>query len=226
MSSQAKWGTRGLLVAALVFAVAAPAAAHTEPGSPEDEAFRLYEKEVLAQVAASHQRGAKPMAIPDIFGQGSVLNVGNFVMKVTNNGLVGNPFTNLSSDPSGQWPGASAIEYLNFAGFAVGAVNPFATDPAAVRRVSYLNLEWRPATLDPEDRIYRAYDGIVNGIRFVNDDSDNDPLTGDPLIDEDFLDGRDNVGDGKIDEDYAAISQKVMRTDLYEEALQKAGLTS
>src|SRR5262249_15318446 len=46
---------------------------------------------------------------------------------------------------------------------------------------------------------------------------DFDPLTGDPLIDEDFLDGHDNDGDGKIDEDYAAIGQQmfscVMRDD-------------
>ena len=72
-----------------------------------------------------------------------MLNVGNVVMKVTNNGLVGNPFTNTSSDPSCQWPGASAVEYMNFCGIGLGAVNPFATDPNAVRRVSLLQ-EWRP----------------------------------------------------------------------------------
>src|SRR5262249_44978136 len=74
--------------------------------------------------------------------------------------------------------------------------------------VSYLQ-EWRPPTLDPGDRIYRAYDGILNGTRFVNDDGDFDPLTGLARIDEDFLDGRDNDGDGKIDEDYAAIGQRM-----------------
>src|SRR5437762_8335023 len=96
------------------------------------------------------RRGARPLAIPDIFGAGSVLNVGNVVMKVTNNGIIGNPFIT-SSDPSGQWPGTSAVEYLNFISIAMGAVNPFATDPNAIRRVSYLQ-EWRPATLDPEDK--------------------------------------------------------------------------
>ncbi len=212
MTEVVKWGARGLWLVFLAGVMAAPAWSRSQPGDIEDQAFRSYEQEVLARVranASASRRGARPMAIPDIFGQGSVLNVGNFVMKVTNNGLVGNPFTNISSDPSGQWPGASAIEYLNFAGFAVGAVNPFATDPNAVRRVSYLNNEWRPATLDPEDRIYRGYDGVVNGIRFTNDDSDNDPLTGDALYDEDFLDGRDNDGDGKIDEDFAAIGQQM-----------------
>ena len=80
--------------------------------------------------------------------------------------------------------------------------------------------EWRPPTLDPEDQIYRAYDGIINGTRFVNDDGDNDPFTGDPKIDEDFLDGRDNDGDGRIDEDYGALGQQmysfVMRDDTRE----------
>lgn len=146
--------------------------------------------------------------IPDIFGPGAVLSVGNFFLKVTNNGFNGNPFTNISSDPSGQWPGASGIEYVNFIGLAVGAVNPVASDPVAVRRVSYIT-EWRPATLDPEDRMYRAYDGIANGTRFVNDDGDQDPITGEARFDEDFLDGRDNDGDGAIDEDFAAIGQQV-----------------
>ncbi|HEY6195237.1 MAG TPA: hypothetical protein VI504_09365 [Candidatus Eisenbacteria bacterium] len=207
-----RWITRALWLAALLATFAVPTWARLRPDEPEYQDLRAYEQEVIARIHTNAQmagrRGAQPMAIPDIFGQGSVLNVGNFVMKVTNNGLVGNPFTNVSSDPSGQWPGTSAIEYLNFAGIAVGAVNPFATDPNALRRVSYLQ-EWRPATLDPEDRIYRGYDGIVNGTRFVNDDSDRDPLTGFDLVDEDFLDGRDNDGDGRIDEDFGAIGQQM-----------------
>jgi plastocyanin len=160
-----------------------------------------------------------PLAQEDIFGPGSVLSVGNIQMKVINNATIGNPFTNTSSDPSGQWPGASGVEYLNAIVLAVGAVNPTATDPVSIRRVSYFR-EWRPPTLDPEDKIYRAYDGIVNGTRFVNDDGDNDPFTGDPKIDEDFLDGRDNDGDGRIDEDYGAVGQQmysfVMRDDTRE----------
>jgi hypothetical protein len=166
---------------------------------------------------------ARPSAIPDIFGPGAVLSVGNVLMKVTNFGIFGNPWTNVSSDPSGQWPGASGIEYLNLAGLAVGAVNPMATDPNAVRRVSSLT-EWRPPTLDMEDKMYRAYDGILGGARFVNDDGDkytrNEGLYQagvDERIDEDFLDGRDNDLDGSIDEDYGALGQQtitcVMRDD-------------
>jgi hypothetical protein len=164
-------------------------------------------------------------ALPDIFGPGAVLSVGNINMKVTNYGFVGNPFTNLSSDPSGQWPGASAIEYLNFLGLSVGAVNPQATTPDAIRRVSYAT-EWRPATLDPEDKMYRAYDGIVNGTRFVNDDnSPPDPITGFPAIDEDFLDGRDNDGDGRIDEDFAALGQQMYTCDIWDNTVQAVNTT-
>jgi len=207
----AKWGARGVCAAVLVCVLVPPVAAHLRPDDPETQGLTEYVQEVTARIranASASRRGARPVAIPDIFGAGSVLNVGNLVMKVTNNGVIGNPFTNVSSDPSGQWSGASGTEYLNFIGIGLGAVNPFATDPNAVRRVSYLQ-EWRPPTLDPEDRIYRAYDGIVNGQRFVNDDGDFDPLTGLPRIDEDFLDGRDNDGDGKIDEDFAAIGQQM-----------------
>jgi len=153
-------------------------------------------------------KGARPADVPDIFGPGAVLNVGNIYMKITNNGWIGNPSLATSSDPSAQWPGASGIEYLNVFSLAVGGVNPLATDPNAVRRVSSGG-EWRPATLDPVDKIYRAYDGILNGARYINDDQDSDPITGLPRIDEDFLDGRDNDLDGKIDEDFAAIGQQM-----------------
>jgi hypothetical protein len=51
-------------------------------------------------------RTATPAALPDITGPGAVLTVGNVAMKVTNFGTLGNPFVT-SSDPSGQWPGAS-----------------------------------------------------------------------------------------------------------------------
>ncbi|HEY2955960.1 MAG TPA: hypothetical protein VGK89_12000 [Candidatus Eisenbacteria bacterium] len=163
-----------------------------------------------------------PVAAPDIFGHGSVLNVGKVVEKVTNFGFNGNPFTTTSSDPSGQWPGQSGVEYLFAQTIAVGGVNPQVSegDPVSRRRVSS-GIEWRPPTLAPEDHIYPAYEGIVNGKRFFNDDGDKNPA--EPLdylqdkVDEDFLDGRDNDGDGAVDEDYGAVGQQmfslVMRDD-------------
>ena len=212
MRLTSKWATRFLLVAGVAGVCVTPAWSRMRPEDPEHQYFQAYEQEVLARMESSNgRRGARPMAIPNIFETGtSVLNVGNLVMKVTNNGLVGNPFTNVSSDPSCQWPGTSAVEYMNFAGLAFGAVNPLATDPNAIRRVSS-GQEWRPATLDVEDKVYRGYDGIVNGVRFVNDDGDLDTNhpTNAGLYDEDFLDGRDNDGDGQIDEDFAAIGQQM-----------------
>jgi len=157
--------------------------------------------------------GLEPNAPPDIFGPGKVTTYSNVWMKVTNIGTLGDgPFVATSSDPSGQWPGASGVEYLFSAYLYVGAVNPEQQDPTLKRRVSNA-FEWRPATLDEKDRIYQTYEGNTGGLRFVDDDADH-------LIDEDPLDGYDNDGDGKIDEDYAAISQQeytcIMRDDTKE----------
>ena len=168
-------------------------------------------------------RGPQPEAQPDVFGPGAVLTVGNIRMKVTNVALLGNIFAS-SADPAGQWPGASSVEYLNFMAMGVGAVNPFATDPTAIRRVSYYD-EWRPFSLDAEDKIYRGYDGIVNGTRYVNDDHDVDPgsILEPPLnhrVDEDFLDGRDNDGDGQIDEDFGALGQEMYSFTMWDNTLQ------
>src|SRR5690349_20553802 len=99
-----------------------------------------------------------PQAVPEINGPGRVSTVGNVWLKTTNIGVMGNPFTANSSDPSAQWPGPSGNEFLFYWGLWVGAKNPEATDPALVRRVSQ-NTEWRPPTPAPEDRIYQSYDG-------------------------------------------------------------------
>jgi hypothetical protein len=180
-------------------------------------------KQLSAQYDARPGRGrVGPMAVPDIFGHGAVLSVGKVIEKITNFGFNGNPFQNTSSDPSGQWPGQSGTEYLFAQTIAVGAVDPAiaAGDPVSRRRVSS-GIEWRPPTLAPEDRIYPAYEGIVNGKRFSNDDGDRDEA--EPIdylqqkVDEDFLDGHDNDGDGRVDEDYGALGQQmyslVMRDD-------------
>ena len=159
-------------------------------------------------------RGLGPEDVPDIFGPGAVLQAGRLRMKVTNIGLLGNPFPLLSSDPSGQWPNQSGVEYLHHIGLVVAATNPFVPTPFNFNhRVSDLT-EWRPATLDPVDKIYQTHDGMLNGARFVNDDGDRYPQdegmhrAGDDRIDEDFLDGYDNDLDGLIDEDHAALGDQ------------------
>jgi hypothetical protein len=228
MTNASFWNRTALLVLVLAFAAAhaVPVAAQGRlkkefPGLDQAEMDQIlvdYAGQAAAQRMEWGNSRIRPTDVPDIFGPGAVLTVGNIFMKVTNFGFVGNPFTNLSSDPAGQWPGSSGIEYLNFFGLAVGAVNNFASDPKAVRRVSFAT-EWRPATIDSEDRMYRGYDGIINGARFVNDDGDFD-TEGASLIDEDFLDGRDNDGDGLIDEDHSALGQQlfscVLRDDTQE----------
>src|SRR6058998_992978 len=87
-------------------------------------------KEALPEYFTKHGSDGRmgPEDLPDVFGPGSVLTVGNVFMKVTNFGHCGNFFTNLSSDPGGQWPGSSGVEYLSTIRLAVGAVNPVATD--------------------------------------------------------------------------------------------------
>jgi hypothetical protein len=194
-----------LLALAAVLTMAVPPRARAHPDAETLEFLRAI---MPSDTASVRGRRAAPAAIPDIYGPGAVLNVGNLYMKVTNIAAIGNPLPSASSDPSLQWPGASGVEYLSTCYLAVGGVNPTATDPNAIRRVSYAT-EWRPPSLDPEDRIYKAYDGIINGQRLVNDDGDVNPLTGNALVDEDFLDGRDNDGDKKIDEDYAAVGQEM-----------------
>jgi len=145
--------------------------------------------------------GLGTLAVPDIYGPGKVSTVCNVWMKTTNIGALGNPFTAQSSDPSGQWPGASGIEYLFAVYLYVGAKDATVSDPLLLRRVSHAT-EWRPPTADERDRIYQSFDGQVNGQRLVDDDSDG-------AIDEDPLDGYDDDGDGRVDEDYGAVSQQM-----------------
>ena len=192
---------------ALLGVVASPAAGAERVGPPGKVDPDGYTMEDVRLMLPEYFSDNSVADIPDIYGPGKVLTVGNVFQKVTNVGHVGNFFTNLSSDPGGQWPGASGIEYLSTIRLYVGAKNPTALDPAQLRRVSYL-FEWRPPTLNPVDRIYEGYDGVTNGQRYVNDDGDVDQ-DGNPRIDEDFLNGKDDDGDGRIDEDFGAIGQQM-----------------
>jgi hypothetical protein len=224
---------RAAVALAWLACAAAPALAQRNEGTaPAKREFEGITPETVKQLQQQYGALRKgrvgPMAVPDIFGHGAVLTVGKVVQKVTNFGFNGNPFTNTSSDPSGQWPGQSGTEYLFAQTIAVGAVDPSIApgDPVSRRRVSS-GIEWRPPTLAPEDHIYPAYEGIVNGKRFSNDDGDKDEA--EPLsylqdrVDEDFLDGHDNDGDGRVDEDYGANGQQMysllMRDDT-EEAIR------
>ena len=203
-------GAALLLGAVLTFVLA--------PGASARVLDKDLEGMVAPTVSGDEQPGTirgghySPQAVPEINGPGRVSTVGNVWLKTTNIGVMGNPFPANSSDPSGQWPGPSGNEFLFYWGLWVGAKNPEAQDPAAVRRVSH-NTEWRPPSLAPEDRIYQSYDGQVGGQRDFNDD-------GDGQIDEEFYNGKDDDNDGAIDEDYAAISQQMYTCELRDDTDQ------
>ena len=153
-------GVIALAALAWLSVVSFPARAQVWPGKTDPDGLTLdkIKAEMPEYFLPTRRGGASAEALPDVSGPGAVLTVGNVFMKVTNWGHNGNLFTQLSSDPAGQWPGASSIEYLSSIRLAVGAVNPFATDPAAVRRVSYL-LEWRPQSLDPVNSLQSVAPG-------------------------------------------------------------------
>ena len=152
-------------------------------------------------------------AVPDINGPGTcVSTAGNVWIKTTNIGIMGNPFTANSADPSGQWPGPSGVQYMGFWNLWVAAKNPEATDLSTLRRVSH-GTEWRPPSLAPEDRIYTAFEGQPNGQRDVDDDLDG-------RVDEEFLNGKDDDGDGRIDEDFGAISQQMCTLEVRDDTEQ------
>jgi hypothetical protein len=141
----------------------------------------------------------------EVRGEGFVHNVGNLWVNITNLGVVGNPWKNLSTDPSAQFPPGSGVEYLYGAGIWVGA--KFQGDPAPHVSTALYQTEFRPSTF-PIDTIYESYEGYPGGSRFFNDDGDLDQY-GEGLEDEEIHDGKDNDGDGEIDEDFAAISQQM-----------------
>ena len=120
---------RGAVGGLLLAAAATSATAQDEQGASffrkgtfDGMTWAEYRAAMPEYFGADSSGGLGVADIPDIFGPGAVLSVGNVYMKVTNIGLFGNPYTNVSSDPSGQWPGASGVEYLNAAVLAVGAV--------------------------------------------------------------------------------------------------------
>jgi hypothetical protein len=154
----------------------------------------------------------------EVRGQGFVHNVGNLWVNVTNLGVIGNPWKALSTDPSGQYPPGSGVEYLYASGIWVGA--KIGADPNPYVSTALYQTEFRPSTL-PIDTIYESYEGFPGATRFFNDDGDTDPEFGLEYIDEEIHDGKDNDDDGEIDEDFAAISQQ-MFTCVYRDDTQEA----
>ncbi len=177
-------------------------------------------------IAAAHLPASLPVTPAHLAGaldteadSSLVLTAGQIRLRVTNRGYLGHLGPSAPDDPSGQWPGASGIEYLGSIALAVAAVDHSEADPTRRRRVSFLR-EWGPASLDPVDRVYQSYDGQVYGTRYRDDDLDSqqvDPLDASLFVDEDFLDGHDNDGDGLIDEDYAAVGSEMFSLVMHDD---------
>jgi len=133
---------------------------------------------------------------------GSALHsAGNLQMNVTNFGFLGSlPSSNyeMADYPSAQWPAGSGVEYLFAGGIWVGA------EMNGIESVStgYPETEFYPGT-EPEDIIYRSYEGAPNGNHYPSAADDD----GDGRADEDWLNGVDDDHDGRIDEDYAAFGK-------------------
>src|ERR1041385_7346259 len=133
---------------------------------------------------------AAARAALDIDDRGPVLDAGAFAMRVTNAGILGNAFFDLgrSFDPSLEFPRGSGHELLGHAELWVGA----APAHGPVRVSGGPMLEWRP-TLDPNDRVRGARAGQAGSRRRLGDAPDG-------RITEDPVNGRDDDGDGRIDE--------------------------
>lgn len=171
---------------------------------------------VPASPGLDRAAGYAPHAVPDIAGPGHVTTSGRLWMKSTNLGYMGNPFPELSSDPGAQWPGPSGVEYLFNWSLWVGARRPGGASSERYRVSA--GLEWRPPSLDPADRIHRAYEGQPGGLREFDDD-------GDGRADEEWLNGRDDDGDGAVDEDFASVSQSMDAFDMRDDTPQSSGFT-
>jgi hypothetical protein len=156
-----------------------------------------------------------------------VMNVGELQMNITNWGLIGSHYSNVtrySDAPSAQWPAGSGNEYLWCAGLWVGGV---LLGERLVSTGQYTP-EIRARSEIPEDTIYEAIANVLtrplgnenaSGRRFPepdpNDDGDFD-LQGRPKIDEETLNGFDDDGDGLVDEDFGQIGNQMMVTTMYD----------
>src|SRR5262245_2621842 len=64
-------------------------------------------------------------AVLDVEDRGPVLRAGRFAMRITNAGVIGNPYFSVgrSFDPSFEFPRGSGQELLNYAELWVGAID-------------------------------------------------------------------------------------------------------
>ncbi len=155
----------------------------------------------LATLASLVSRPA--FAVLDVNDRGPVLNRGNFNLRVTNAGILGNPFLDkgLSNDPSFESPPGSGFELLNYAALWVGGV----PDGGSARVSGGPLLEFRP-TLDSADHVWLGEFGRLGSKRFYDDDNDG-------RTDEEILNNKDDDGDFEVDEDLGLFCQQTATAD-------------
>ncbi len=192
-----------------------------------------------AAFARIEARRAADSATPPDFGSASRFvnflqnfhNVGSLWLAVSNLGIFGN-LDQGGNVPSAEWLPNTQCEYLYSAGLWIGGLydrcEPLANFPVRPDTFFYCgtdttqilitdtlvttgqySLEYFPDLFLPSETLYEAFEGRPGGNRGEDDD-------GDGSVDEDALNGRndDPLNDGRIDEDYAAISQQ-MFTGVY-----------
>src|SRR5512132_1780673 len=147
----------------------------------------------------------------DIEDRGPSLHAGAFNLRVTNAGIVGNPFIERSFDPSFEFPKGSGQEFMRSAALWVGAM-----DEDGVAHVSGgPMLEWRP-TPAAGDTVREAWHGRPGSLRLVDDD-------GDGHVDEEVLNDRDDDHDGEIDEDLGMVGQQMLAADYVDDRPEAVG---
>lgn len=137
----------------------------------------------------------------DIFDRGPALTAGKFNLRVSNAGIFGNPFPELSYDPSFEYPQGSGQELMHYAALWVGALDVLGRPHVSGGPL----LEFRP-TLAAADTVREAWHGRFGSHRAEDDD-------GDGAVDEEILNDRDDDGDGEIDEDLGLIGQQMLTAD-------------
>jgi hypothetical protein len=158
-----------------------------------------------------------PHRLPVVNGS-FVMNVGELHINITNFGLIGSQYSNVSSisdAPSAQWPAGSGVEYLWGAGLWVGA----SMQGEKLVSVGEYAHEIRCRD-DIRDTIYEAKGGKLlrpignsdaSGRRTPEPLPDDD---GDGLIDEETLNGYDDDDDVLIDEDFGQIGNQMIVTTM------------
>lgn len=160
-------------------------------------------------LAASADRPLVPAQQTLTLNGEAVHDIGRVGLNITNFGLIGSKpgTTNSFSDaPSLEYPLGSGVQNLWGAGIWVGGL----VDGVPHVSTGQYEMELRADPNDPADTVYESHEGAKDGSRLrgtADDDHDRQ-------INEDPLNGFDDDGDGKIDEDFAAIGQQYFHAQM------------